>query len=162
MSDLIVLTADLDMENAMKGVLTRHQSLAIRQISTNIVRHPQHDPGCAAQGVDFLSRYADQYDHGLLMFDHEGSGREQTDRKQLQASLNADLARRPWEGQARALVIQPELESWIWSDSPHVGTVLGWRNQPTSLRAWLLEQGWLREGGDKPDRPKRGLPGRLA
>ena len=154
MSDLIVLTADLDMENAMKGVLARHQSLAIRQISTDILRHPQHDPGCAVRGVDFLSRYADEYDHGLLVFDHAGSGREQTDRIQLQGSLNAELARPPWKGRARALVIEPELEAWIWSDSPHVDAVLRWRNQPTPLRAWLSEQGWLSEGGVKPERPK--------
>lgn len=154
MSDLIVLTADLDMENAMKGILGRHQSLAIREISADIVSHPQHDPGCAIRGVDFLSRYAHQYNHGLLMFDHEGSGREQIDRQQLQKDLDAEFAHPPWEGRARAIVIKPELETWIWSDSPEVDRVLGWSNRATTLRAWLSEQDWVQDGSVKPDRPK--------
>lgn len=153
MRDLIVLTANLDMENAIKGLLSRHQSLAIRRITTRILRHPERDPGCAVRGVDFLTRYADQYHHGLLIFDHEGSGREGTDRQELQGMLNTNLAHSSWNHRARAIVVDPELETWVWSDSPEVDLVLGWRNQPIPLRVWLSNENWVRDDSVKPMRP---------
>ncbi len=161
MPDLVVLTADLDMENALKGILGRCHSLGTRRLSTTIYRHSEHDPGCALRGVDFLSLYADQYDHGLLIFDHEGSGKELTDHRELQEDLNEQFVRSAWGTRARAIVISPELESWIWSDSPVVDSVLGWRGQPIPLRRWLSDQKWLSEDGGKPQRPKEALEAAL-
>lgn len=154
MQDLIVLTADNDMANAMHGLLDRHHSLAIRSITKRVLRHPERDPGCATRGVDFLSRYADQYKHGLLMFDHEGSGKATIDRQGLQNLLNSELSRSSWGQRARTIVISPELETWVWSDSPEVGTILRWNNQPVTLRAWLEEENWVQEKRPKPERPK--------
>lgn len=154
MEDLIVLVADNDMANTMEGLLTRHHSLAIRSITTRVMRHPERDPGCAIRGVDFLSRYSDQYHHGLLVFDHEGSGKEKIDRMDLQETLNAELAQSSWGTRARTIVISPELESWIWSDSPEVDAVLRWNSQAVSLRHWLINEDWVQENCPKPKRPK--------
>ena len=161
MQDLIVLTADNDMSTAMKGILSRHQSLAIRSITTTVLRHPGRDPGCALRGVEFLTRYADQYQHGLLIFDHEGSGKEQTDRTILQEELNSCFVPPPWNGRAKAIVIGPELEAWVWSDSPEVDSVLRWGNRAVPLRDWLTNKGWLSKGGVKPNRPKEALQATL-
>ena len=49
--DLVVLAADKDMEHALRGLLSRHKSLPIRQIAFDIFVHPQHDAACAARGV---------------------------------------------------------------------------------------------------------------
>ena len=76
--DLVVLVADKDMEHALKGLLSRPQAMGIRPIAYDIYVHPQHDPACARRGVAFLSGFSAQYDRGLLLFDHEGSGRETT------------------------------------------------------------------------------------
>ena len=157
MKDLIVLTADRAMESTIQSILGRYHSLAIRKVSSTVIRHPQHDPGCAKDGVDFLSHYSKQYHHGLLIFDHEGSGMELVDRQALQQRINGRFSNSPWRDRAQAIVISPELEAWIWSDSPHVDAVLRWRHQPTPLRSWLSEQGWLREGRVKPERPKEAL-----
>ncbi len=154
MGDLVVLTADKTMEIAMQSILSRYHSLTIRKISANILSHPQHDPGCAKDGVSFLSRFADQYHHALLIFDHEGSGKEETDRYAIQQELNGEFGQSPWNGRARAVVISPELETWIWSDSPHVDATIRWSNQPLALRDWLLDNGWLQKGAVKPERPK--------
>lgn len=161
MRDLIVLVADKTMEMAILGILERYHSLTIRKISPEVIRHPQHDPGCATYGVGFLSHFADQYHHALLIFDHEGSGREKTDRCALQQELNRAFYESLWNGRARAIVISPELETWIWSDSPHVDATIRWRNQPVPLRDWLLEQGWLRKGAIKPERPKEAFEAAL-
>ncbi len=152
--DLLVLAADKDIEYTLKGLLSRPKALDIRPIEVEIMVHPQHDPGCALRGVQFLSSFSNRYEHGLLMFDHEGSGRETTPREELQESLNNDFVRLPWKGRARAIVLSPELEVWVWSDSPQVDEVAGWKGRRPQLRSWLRDQGWLQEGEYKPDQPK--------
>lgn len=159
--DLAVLVADKDMENTLGGVFSRPDALNIRPIEVRIFTHGGHDPACATRGVEFLSRFARQYKHALLMFDHEGSGKDNTPRDKLQNSLNQDL-KNWWDDRARAIVISPELEVWIWSESPHVDDVVGWKGRRPPLRSWLREQGWLREGDVKPERPKEALEDALS
>lgn len=150
--DLIILAADKDLENALAGLLPRRQSLGIREVKADIQVHQEHDPGCARRGVPFLSIFARQYRHGLLIFDHQGSGREQTAPQELQNQLNEELAA-AWGERARAIVLAPELEAWVWNSSPHVATAINWKGQP-SLNNWLREQNWLGIGEDKPLQPK--------
>ena len=152
--DLVALVADKNMEHTLKGLFTRHQSLRIRPIETDIHVHPEHDPGCALRGVEILTGFAQSYRHGILMFDHEGSGKEETHRDALQRDLDQALARTPWQERAKAIVLAPELEAWVWSGSPHVDDIVGWAGISPSLSAWLIAQGWLAAAGHKPARPK--------
>jgi len=161
LKDLVIVVADKNLEHALNGLLSRPEALGIRAIETDIYRHPQHDPGCAVHGVEFISNFAGQYRHGLLMFDHEGSGKEATTRQELQESLNESFAISAWGGQARAIVLAPELEVWIWSNSPHVDEVAGWRGRQPNLRHWLIEQDYLQEGEVKPIRPKEAFEAAL-
>lgn len=153
--DLVVLVADKDMEQAMRGLLQRRQSLAIRTLTFNIFSHPEHDPACARHGVEFLSNLSKQYDHGLLLFDHQGCGREGDAPETLQQSLNDEFMRTEWADRAKAIVIAPELEAWIWSESPNVDVVAGWHGRSPRLREWLVAQGLLLEGESKPHDPKQ-------
>ncbi|MFQ5734242.1 MAG: hypothetical protein ACE5KM_20080, partial [Planctomycetaceae bacterium] len=43
---------------------------------------------------------------------------------------------------------------WIWSESPHVDQVCGWKHRIPSLRDWLIEEGYLETHNAKPERPK--------
>ena len=56
--DLVVLAADSNIEQALIGLFTRPEALGIRPIDVNISVHPQHDPGCATRGVEFLSNFS--------------------------------------------------------------------------------------------------------
>ncbi len=159
--DLVVLVADKDMEQALKGLLVRPEALNIRAIRADIFVHPQHDPACAQHGVAFLSRFAEQYHYGLLMFDHEGSGREPIPIQELQAKLNHKFQDSPWTDRARVIILSPELETWVWADSPHVDDVIGWKGKTPTLRQWLIAQGWLQQGQAKPDRPKEAFEAAL-
>lgn len=152
--DLVVLVADKDMEHALKGLFARPQSMSIRPVVYDTFVHPQHDPACARRGVSFLARMSTQYDHGLLLFDHEGSGREATPSDELQREIDGHLATSAWGERAKAVVVDPELEAWVWSPPPHVDDVAGWTGRAPSLREWLVTEGWLREGAPKPARPK--------
>ena len=150
----MILVADKDLEHAMKGLLARPQALGIRSVEPDIFVEPQHDPACARQGVEFISNFSRQYQHGLLMFDHAGSGMETIGSGALQERLNDRLSRSAWGERARTIVLVPELEVWIWNDSPHVDEAAGWKNRNPGLRPWLIDNGWLQEGEIKPERPK--------
>lgn len=152
--DLIVLVADKDMEHALKGLLARPAALGIRSVNADILVHPQHDAACAQHGVPFLAGFSNQYEYGLLMFDHEGSGKEDIPALDLQKQINKEFSRSTWGTLARAIVLSPELESWVWSDSPHVDDVAGWKNRNPPLRRWLADQGWVQKDEAKPRQPK--------
>ena len=157
----MILAADKDMEYALSGLLSRPPALRIRPISFDVFVHPEHDPGCALRGAAFLSNFAAQYRHGLILFDHEGSGRESGSASSLQESVNDELSGSPWGDRARAIVVEPELEAWIWSDSPHVDTVAGWERRQPGLRRWLVDEGWIEEPEVKPARPKEAFQAAL-
>ena len=159
--DLVVLAADKDMEHALKGLFTRPKALDIRPIQVDIFVHPQHDPACARRGVAFLSNLSERYCHGLLMFDHEGSGREREPVEEIRESLDAEFAGSAWGDRAKAIVLSPELEAWLWSDSPHVEAVTGWTGRQPPLRHWLTHRGWLRPNEAKPMRPKEAFQAAL-
>ena len=141
MKDLVILAADKDLEFALRGMLSRPEALGMRTVEEDIFVHPEHDPACALRGVDFLDNLSGQYRYSLLIFDHEGSGKEATVPQELQESLNAEFASSAWGNRARAIVLSPELEMWIWSDSPHIDEVVGWKNRNPRLRSWLIELG---------------------
>lgn len=152
--DLIALVADKDIEFVLRGLFSRPKALGIRPIDADIQTHTQRDSGCAVRGVSFLSSWSQQYEYGLLMFDHEGSGKEDMPREELQNAINEEFTRSSWGDRARVIVLEPELEAWVWSDSPHVDEIAGWKGRRPPLRSWLAERGLLREGQVKPDQPK--------
>ena len=59
----------------------------------------------------------------------------------------------PGEAAPKVLVVRPEADVWLWSDSPHSATALGWTSWDV-LRPRLEEEGFLAADKAKPDRPK--------
>jgi hypothetical protein len=159
MKDLVVLVADKNTQFTLQGLLSRHQSLGIRDVSqsNDIFVHPQRDPGCYNQSVDFLRSFKGVYDFGLVIFDHEGSGQEIKNREEIEDELEQKLNDSGWNNRVAVIVLEPELESWIWSDSPHVERILGWEEQTSSLKNWLINQNFLESEQIKPSRPKEAL-----
>jgi len=156
---LVVLVADKDMRFAVMGVLGRWQALGIRELAPapDIHVHPHRDPGCLNRAHEFLRPFCRQYDHALVVFDHEGSGAERRTREQVEKDVEGRLSVSGWGDRAAAVVVEPELEAWVWSDSPHVETTLGWQGREPGLREWLLREHFLGEGEVKPSRPKEAM-----
>ena len=159
--DLLVLVADRNMEMAVRGVLTRRRSLGIRQITVDVRRHPEHDSGCRQGGTEFLSVFIGQYQHALLVFDREGCGQDEDPGERIESELEQALAGTGWGDRAAVIVPDPELEIWVWSNSPHVETELGWSGRQPGLREWLREKGFLEAEQAKPARPKEALEAAL-
>jgi hypothetical protein len=159
--DLSVLVADADQKAAVEGLLeTRAAALGIRPIERcrlEVRKHPERDPGCVGGGVQLLALARSQAEHGLLIFDHEGCGKETETAEELERRLDIDLAKTGWDDRARVVVIDPETEIWLWSDSPHVAATFGWKSEKGDLRDWLRARDFLAPGAAKPARPKEAM-----
>jgi hypothetical protein len=160
-SDLVVLTADKNMKYALEGLLGRSHALAIRPISVEFYIHPERDPGCLLHSDDFLRPFANRFAHAMVLLDHEGCGKEELTRDKLEQQLAATLCRSGWVDRAEVIVIDPELERWVFSDSPEVDTALGWSGKYPPLRTWLAANGHLAVGENKPARPKEAMEAAL-
>lgn len=160
--DLVVLVADQNMASAVEGLLAREKSFGIRRVDSTIFVHRARDPGCLKEGDLFLRPFSRRYRHALLMFDKEGCGREGATRENLEADLESRLARSGWNDRSAAVVFDPELEVWVWSDSPYVERLLGWTGRSPDLRSWLSEKGYWTTGRPKPECPKEAVEEALA
>ncbi len=157
--DLIALVADADAEWTVRTLLEkRHAALHIRPISCKVIRCSGHDAGVYQLAEELLRSCVKMADYALVMLDRDGSGREKQSALPIEQDLEARLQRNGWtnsEGESRcaAIVLDPELEVWVWSRSPYVPTVLG-------LDAETLQQvldRFERAPNGKPQRPKEAL-----
>lgn len=155
--DLIVLAADKDAEFAMRGILRRAEALRIRPVKVDFIVHPEHDPGCLLRSSDLLRAFLRSHRYACVVLDREGAGREKAARATLEEKIEEQLGRNGWQSRCAAVVIDPELETWVWSDSPEVDRWLGWTGRQPTLREWLRAEGFLPEGSLKPSRPKEAV-----
>jgi hypothetical protein len=158
--DLVVLVADQDIEFAVRGLLSRHEALGFTKLVSqdyDVYRHPEKDPGCLLQCHDFLRPFFNLYAHALVMFDRSGCGKDGLSRERLENIVEKQLAINGWNDRAAVIVFDPELEVWVWSESPHVDAVLGWKGKQPNLTTWLLERGFKQEDEAKPNCPKEAV-----
>lgn len=154
--DLIVLVADKNTRFALEGLLGRRESLNIRPITMEVVIHPRRDSGALRECHDFLRSWQKRASYALVVFDRDDRPTPPP-REDLERLVEAKLAQNGWPDRSAAVVIDPELEVWVWSDSPHVATALRWSGDQASLREWLVQSGYLQEGQLKPQRPKEAV-----
>jgi hypothetical protein len=160
--DLVALTPDKDYREALAGLVeNRRESLGIRPIHVEILVHPRRDPGCFREAPSILQTYQRRASWALVLFDYDGCGQEARSTEDLEADLEQRLACSGWSNRAGVIIVEPELENWLWSDSPHVDTVLGWSGRTPNLRRWLLENSHWPARHQKPPRPKESLEAAL-
>ena len=155
--DLVVLVADKNMEHAVRGILDRSESLGTRPILADLFVHLHNDPGCLREGHEFLRLFINRYHYAIVMLDREGCGQKELSREELEQQIEGRLSQKGWSERAAAIVLDPELEIWVWSDSPKVDNALGWSGRTPDLRNWLREQELLEDNEQKPACPKEAL-----
>lgn len=155
MKDLCLLVADLNMSQALEAALQRYESLNIRSVEFDIKVHPERDGGMRTTGPQLLSLQKRQYTHGLIILDYEGSGTQFDTAVALEEDLDRQLEEH-WQSNAKAIVIEPELDIWMWGSDNALRDILGWSIQ-TSLREWLHTQNFNFQQNGKPERPKEAL-----
>lgn len=155
--DLMVLVPDLDLHKTTERLLCRPESMGIRAIEFSIERHFQRDAGCRNTAVESLRSFISDHQYALVMFDKHGCGREQESREEIQNDVENRLSQNGWGNRCKAIVIEPELEAWIWNRSPHVPEILGWDGDYYSLRTWLENNQQWRPNTLKPSDPKQAM-----
>jgi hypothetical protein len=154
MSDLICLVADENMEAVMQGLFTRPQALGIHPIEHEVVVHPRRDPGCFHEAAEILKTYRHSHAHALALLDQAWQGTPATTGLELEAMLRERFRRTGLNGWAEVVVIDPELEIWVFGNSPWVDRCLGWAGRNMPLRAWLESEQLWPVAAQKPTDPK--------
>lgn len=154
MHDLVILVADKPMQFSLRGALDRPKSLGIRPIRADYVVHANRDGGVRKTGPDLLALKHSAAKHALMILDYEGCGANQP-AAELEAELDQRLSQR-WGVKAKAVVIEPELDVWMWGSDNALRSVLDW-DKPASIREWLRNADWRFAHDDKPERPKEAL-----
>lgn len=152
--DLVVLVADADAEWTMRTLLAkRYAALQIRAVNNVIIRHPGRDAGTFLHAPSTVRAYLNKANHLLVMLDREGSGREQThSAEEMEADLEQRLQDAGW-ADAVAIVLDPELEIWVWSRSPHLAPTLGLTAEELATILARFPQ----NAQGKPERPKEAM-----
>jgi len=92
MRDLLILVADVNIEKVIRKMLEQSEKLGISEIDYEIYIHPEHDPGCCTNSATFIRSFYQEYRHAMVVFDHEGCGRESKSPSELEMSLYDELA----------------------------------------------------------------------
>lgn len=156
MKDLVVLVADSNMKAVLKTLLEKRQSsLGIRVQTFDVYVHFRHDPGVYHEAGMFLKPFTEQYCYALVLFDFKGSGAKGAPR-QAEAKVQQDLNAGGWKGRSAAIAIVPELEAWVFSNSPHVVQQLAGGDKETYNRV-LVKYGIAPPCSVKPSDPKEAM-----
>lgn len=151
-NDVVLLVADKDMEYALRGMLARPEALGIRPIRHIFRRHGDHDAGVRVEAPEYLRDFSADSSYALVLFDHAGCG-DTRPAAEIEQSVQVRLDRSGWAGRSAVVVIEPELEAWVWSTSPQVHRALGISAQQ---RSHLLAARPRAETG-KPVDPKEAM-----
>lgn len=120
MKDLVVLVPDKNTEETIRALLqSRQEALGIRPLSFDVFVHPRRDPGVYREASEFLRPYQSQYRHALVIFDRDFAGGPASapkGEKEVQDKLDQE----GWQGRSAVVIIDPDLEAWVFSGSRHV------------------------------------------
>ncbi|MGP4097182.1 methylation-associated defense system protein MAD4 [Nonomuraea sp. KM90] len=155
--DIVFLVADGGMEQMLRGFFGRdqfHRSLACGAFdfdpSQDIVVAPTKDPGVYSTAHELLRPYEASHHRAVVMLDAAWDGSPGSPAIYDQVKLKLTGV---WDEFA-VVVIDPELEAWIWQDSPHLAEVF---KCPADFRAILAKSGHWPATMKKPPDPKAAL-----
>ena len=154
MRDLILLVPDKNTEYTVRGALSRPEALGIRRIDFRILVEQGRDGGVRRRGSQVLGVQQARFSHALLLLDYEGCG-SHVPPADLEAQLD-DALSGMWGDRAKAIVIEPEVDAWMWGAETHLRSMMGWRF-PEEIRPWLIAQSFAFTADGKPVRPKEAL-----
>ncbi len=152
------------MEGMLKGFFSRdafHHAMGCGHFDFDfrqdmLVAHGQNDPGLYTRANEFLQPYANTHRHAVVIVDAEWEG--SPGKAAISQRIVEHLAHAGWsDDKGCAVVITPELENWVWQDSPHVCSALGFDRPFAVLRTTLETEGFWQPDAAKPDRPKEAV-----
>lgn len=163
MKDLVVLAADKQMQRTIEALLAdRRGALRIADITVDVLRHPQKDSGCRTASDMLLAPSRNRYRKAVAIFDYHGSGEKNLRPEDLEYSLEQRYESRGWGPDTVVFVIiDPELESWLFgAPFQRIEHAIGW-SQATSLQDWMVSRRHLSQGEIKPQDPQAAIDAAL-
>lgn len=154
--DIFFLLADGGMAEVVKGFLGRepHRRLGCGQFGfdsdTDIRVAPTKDPGIYGTAHELLRPYQHSHQRAVVIVDADWTGSPGA------AAIREHISERvavTWKEFA-VIVIEPELEAWIMSESPHLVGIL---HCPKDYRQILQDAGFWQDNTAKPPQPKEAL-----
>ena len=153
----VFLVADKTMAAVFKTFLSRdqfHQSLGCGAFSFDptqdiVTDEAGHDPGVYCRAHLLLEPYQRSHTYAVVVLDTAWEGSPGA--TVIAAEIENNLGNR-WKDFV-VIVIDPELEAWIWQDSQHVEKAFHYKGPP-SLREWLQHLGDWPPDLSKPSAPK--------
>jgi hypothetical protein len=154
--DLIFLVADGSMEQLVRGFFGQpmcHRKLGCGRFTVepaDIIVASRRDPEVYGLAHELLRPYVATHRRAVVMLDTawEGSPGPKKIQKQI-----ASYIEREWDEFA-VVVLDPELEAWVWQDNPNLAAALGC---PPDFRQILARSGHWPVGRTKPADPKDAL-----
>lgn len=115
MKDLLFYVADADAQAFLNALLKKPLALGIRQITFDIMRHPQRDSGMVQTGSELARMNKGRYLKAILAWDHHGSGRDHKQSpEQVRDEIQNKLDSYTWSENSSVTIFVPELEQWLW------------------------------------------------
>ncbi|NEQ48438.1 MAG: hypothetical protein F6K00_34875 [Leptolyngbya sp. SIOISBB] len=155
MKDCVFLVADKNMEATFRGFLERekfHLSLGVGPFDFDvIVDSGGNDPGVYNYGHELLMPYQKTHRYAVVVLDQAWEGAPAS--HEIEQDIMANLTASGWTAtDCTVIVIVPELEAWIWQDSPHLETAFQFNRAKldVGMRDWLKENGLWPEDAVKP------------
>lgn len=160
MKELLFRVADKCMAEAIAGVFDRpawDRVIGCRRFDFDSQRDirvaaGRNDCGLYSEGCELVRPFFGEYRRVVMIVDEawDGSPGAET----IEAKLRDHLVRAGWSVEdSLPLVVCPEVDIWLWSESPHSATALGWDSW-IDLRPALHANGWLSPEQAKPALPK--------
>ena len=111
-----------------------------------------NDPGLYTRGHELLRPFQASHHRAVVVLDAEWDGSPGS--AAIKHHLTQQILATGWQhNRFQVIVIDPELENWIWQPSEHVARGLGFDNRQQLMADPHLQQVWP-EGQTKPTDPK--------
>ena len=139
MRDIIWLIPDLQCKATILGFIQRngfHHNLGCGPFrfseQEDLLVHPGHDPGVWKYSQVLLASKKDTHERSIIILDNDWDGSPGV--AQIEADIEQNMIASGWaQNRFEVIVIDPELESWIWQDNIHVEEAFD-HARPPSLR----------------------------
>lgn len=160
MRECIFLLADSNMQAAFEGFLSRegfHQSLGCGPFDFDPrldikVAAGDNDPGLFTRGHELLRPFQSSHYRAVIVLDAKWEGSPGAEA--IKQHLTEQIQSTGWEEDSfQVIVIDPELENWIWQQNDHVARGLGFDNANALITDSDIRQVWP-DGATKPIQPK--------
>ncbi len=161
MRDLVILVADSTMAAVFHALFGRERWDLTLQCAPfdiwpqeDIFYDPLHTDGGVHQSAQELLRpYLNTHSYAIVVLDQQFGG--ELPAATVRKDIRTRLSQNGWKDRCEVVVIDPELEVWLWQDSPHVEQAVKFTGG--SLRQHLKGTGAWPEKAPKPTEPKEAI-----